>query len=161
MYIVAFVLYIYCMYKLYSKLLNKLYSFQIHKDWRVVATFAYKTSLKSSDLTLESKLCPLEFDECFHKPMNSELKYLYTTITQAKYNLWIYDSSESPPNLIKEYIQAISISKQVCQIIPKYFKEHSLEGIAVCIFSPRVSLCLPLSKTFACSYKAVKPLVKS
>ena len=53
-----------------------------------------------------------------------------------------------PPNLIKEYIQAISIAIQVRQLNTKYFKGANLEGIPLRIFSPRVSLCLPLSKTF-------------
>ena len=53
-----------------------------------------------------------------------------------------------PPNLIKEYIQAISIAMQVRQLNSKYFSGAGLEGIPLRIFSPRVSLCLPLSKTF-------------
>ena len=32
------------------------------------------------------------FDEKQHKSLNSELKYLYTAVTRAKCNLWIYDS---------------------------------------------------------------------
>ena len=34
-----------------------------------------------------------KFDERSHKALNSELKYLYTAITRAKCNLWIYDSN--------------------------------------------------------------------
>lgn len=37
---------------------------------------------------------PLDFDELQHKSLNSELKYLYTAITRAKCNLWIYDCNE-------------------------------------------------------------------
>ena len=37
---------------------------------------------------------PLQFDELLHKSLNSELKYLYTAITRAKCNLWIYDSND-------------------------------------------------------------------
>ena len=92
---VVFVLNIHHMYKNYSKLLTKINSFQIDKDWRVVTTFADKTYPKSTDNILESKPRPLEFDERLHKSMNSEFKYLYTAITRAKCNLWIYDSSES------------------------------------------------------------------
>lgn len=33
------------------------------------------------------------FDERSHKALNSELKYLYTAITRAKCNLWIYDTN--------------------------------------------------------------------
>lgn len=35
---------------------------------------------------------PLAFDELQHKSLSAELKYLYTAITRAKCNLWIYDS---------------------------------------------------------------------
>lgn len=36
----------------------------------------------------------LTFDEKRHKSLNPELKYLYTAITRAKCNLWIYDESK-------------------------------------------------------------------
>ena len=35
-----------------------------------------------------------QFDSTLHKSLNSELKYLYTAITRAKCNLWIYDSNK-------------------------------------------------------------------
>ena len=34
-----------------------------------------------------------QFNECEHKALNSELKFLYTAITRARCNLWIYDSN--------------------------------------------------------------------
>ena len=36
----------------------------------------------------------MKFDEQHHKSLSAELKYLYTAITRAKCNLWIYDSDE-------------------------------------------------------------------
>ena len=42
----------------------------------------------------EGKPRPLVFDEQHHKSLSAELKYLYTAITRAKCNLWIYDSDE-------------------------------------------------------------------
>ena len=33
-----------------------------------------------------------QFNECEHMPLNAELKILYTAITRARCNLWIYDS---------------------------------------------------------------------
>lgn len=33
------------------------------------------------------------FDPVLHKSLNAELKYLYTAVTRAKCNLWIYDSN--------------------------------------------------------------------
>lgn len=65
---------------------------QITKEWRVVTTYADKTTPSSDSKT---KPRPLNFNERFHKSLNSEFKYLYTAITRAKCNLWIYDSSET------------------------------------------------------------------
>ncbi|XP_019859701.1 PREDICTED: uncharacterized protein LOC100635005, partial [Amphimedon queenslandica] len=60
----------------------------ITKEWRVVSTYADKTAPPSDSKT---KPRPLNFNERFHKSLNSEFKYLYTAITRAKCNLWIYD----------------------------------------------------------------------
>ena len=37
---------------------------------------------------------PLTFDDNKHKILNSELKQLYTAITRARVNVWIYDEDE-------------------------------------------------------------------
>ena len=50
-------------------------------------------SVKNSDCAFNEKPRKLEFDESQHKSLNAELKYLYTAITRAKCNLWIYDSN--------------------------------------------------------------------
>ena len=75
-------------------------SLQINKEWRVVTTYADKKYTQPvtnphTRVPLEARPRPLEFDEQAHKSLNSELKYLYTAITRAKCNLWIYDSSET------------------------------------------------------------------
>ena len=41
----------------------------------------------------KSVLRSLEFDEKLHRSFSAELKYLYTAITRAKCNLWIYDAN--------------------------------------------------------------------
>lgn len=75
---------------------------QVDKEWRVVTSFAEKHPASGDNQdgpevaeVLQSRPRPLEFDERLHKSLNSELKYLYTAITRAKCNLWLYDSSES------------------------------------------------------------------
>ena len=78
-------------------LLFELYScMQISKEWRVVGSYLEsKPELKTNTkpgFTTEPR--PLNFDEQHHKSLNAELKYLYTAITRAKCNLWIYDSDE-------------------------------------------------------------------
>lgn len=67
-------------------------------DWRVVASYTQDNcdQWKSgkSENAFREKPRQLEFDEGQHKSLNAELKYLYTAITHAKCNLWIYDSHE-------------------------------------------------------------------
>ena len=46
---------------------------------------------------------PLQFDDSQHKSLNSELKYLYTAITRARCNLWIYDSDEVKRRPVFDY----------------------------------------------------------
>ena len=51
--------------------------------------------IQERTLAFESQPRPLDFNERQHKSLNSELKYLYTAVTRAKCNLWIYDSDEA------------------------------------------------------------------
>ena len=68
------------------------------KEWRVVTDYIDKCPelLSSPNETngFQCKPRPLKFDEQHHKSLSAELKYLYTAITRAKCNLWIYDSDE-------------------------------------------------------------------
>ena len=63
----------------------------------MVTSYSEKHPVTTSEPVdvLESRPRPLEFEERLHKSLNSELKYLYTAITRAKCNLWLYDASES------------------------------------------------------------------
>lgn len=69
---------------------------QIEKDWRVVTSFIEDNPNEA--VNHESKFTEkprrLDFDRNHHKSLNAELKYLYTAITRAKCNLWIYDSDK-------------------------------------------------------------------
>ena len=68
---------------------------QVDKEWRVVSEFLKRNSdLVKNNKKVFQQPRPLEFDELQHKSLNSELKYLYTAITRAKCNLWIYDCNE-------------------------------------------------------------------
>lgn len=68
------------------------------REWRVVTDYIESCpellSPGVEDKGFESKPRPLEFDEKLHKSLSAELKYLYTAITRAKCNLWIYDSDK-------------------------------------------------------------------
>lgn len=46
-----------------------------------------------------------QFDEYKHKMLNSELKFLYTALTRARCNLWIYDSNEDKRSPMFYYFQ--------------------------------------------------------
>ena len=70
-------------------------------EWRVVTAYINEEEKKnaamhttSTDTSPFGKSRPLAFDDNQHKLLNSELKYLYTAITRARCNLWIYDSDE-------------------------------------------------------------------
>ena len=68
------------------------------KGWRVVSSYL-EMSQHQGKITNPTKLPgssddprSRQFDPKLHKSLNSELKYLYTAVTRAKCNLWIYDS---------------------------------------------------------------------
>ena len=68
------------------------------KGWRVISSYL-KMSQHKGKITNPTKLPgssddprSRQFDPKLHKSLNSELKYLYTAVTRAKCNLWIYDS---------------------------------------------------------------------
>lgn len=48
----------------------------------------------------------LEFDTLKHKLLNSELKYLYTALTRARCNLWIYDEDKDKRAPMFSYFKA-------------------------------------------------------
>ncbi len=57
----------------------------------------------SKDQSPFGKSRRLDFDKRQHKSLNSELKYLYTAITRARCNLWIYDSDELKRRPVFDY----------------------------------------------------------
>ena len=59
--------------------------------------------IKNQNLPFETQPRPLEFSETQHMSLNSELKYLYTAVTRAKCNLWIYDSDKDKRLPIFDY----------------------------------------------------------
>ena len=50
-----------------------------------------------------------QFNECEHKALNSELKFLYTAITRARCNLWIYDSDPDKRAPMFYYFQKLDL----------------------------------------------------
>ena len=55
---------------------------------------------------------PLAFSSEQHKILNSELKYLYTALTRARVNVWIYEEEEQT-NPMCDYFKALNLVKVI------------------------------------------------
>ena len=56
---------------------------------------------------------PLAFDRDQHKVLNSELKYLYTAVTRARDNVWIFDEDANARAPMFEYFRACNLVEVV------------------------------------------------
>ena len=56
---------------------------------------------------------PLDFDPNQHKILCSELKQLYTALTRARVNVWIYDEDTDKRGPMFEYFKALNLVKPV------------------------------------------------
>ncbi|OPL33891.1 hypothetical protein AM593_06298, partial [Mytilus galloprovincialis] len=91
------------------------------KEWRVVLAFLEK--LIKKDVKNESKISlqmsadlrPLPFNPKQHKVLNSELKQLYTAITRARQNVWIFDKDKEQRKPMFEYFQALQLVDVVAE----------------------------------------------
>eukprot|EP00118_Oscarella_pearsei_P013063 m.100990 g.100990 ORF g.100990 m.100990 type:complete len:2741 (+) comp37106_c0_seq1:120-8342(+) len=79
---------------------------KVEKDWRVIYSHIKE---KCPQHILSSQCRPLEFRATEHKFLESELKHLYTAVTRARCNLWIYDSDEKKRSPMLEYLKAKSL----------------------------------------------------
>ncbi|KAL3888631.1 hypothetical protein ACJMK2_000996 [Sinanodonta woodiana] len=102
---------------------------QASKEWRLVTGYLEqlwkntnisreenasitKKSLVEIDaavLQQEGRPRPLAFDPTQHKVLNSELKHLYTAITRARVNVWIYDEDLKKRAPMFEYFKALKL----------------------------------------------------
>ena len=66
------------------------------KSWELVSAYTC-LEVEKSDKKIATKYIPVlkKFIESEHKALNAELKCLYTALTRAKRNLWIYDSFDN------------------------------------------------------------------
>ncbi|XP_072045621.1 TPR and ankyrin repeat-containing protein 1-like isoform X2 [Amphiura filiformis] len=103
------------------------------KEWRVVTEYLdeliedYEQQRLSSDKAAATMLHtididnmqatnrprPLKFDPDKHKVLNSELKYLYTAITRARVNVWLFDEDETKRAPMFEYFKRLRLIKVV------------------------------------------------
>jgi len=72
---------------------------------------------------------PLEFDEGQHKMLNSELKYLYTALTRARCNLWIYDSNADKRSPMFYYFHKRGLVRVLSTSITAGQSDYNLEKI--------------------------------
>lgn len=78
--------------------------------------------------TLATKTRPIEFDPDRHKILISEFKYLYTALTRARVNVWLFDEDEEARAPIFEYFK----KREVVEVKRPYKTDDnriSLEGM--------------------------------
>ncbi|CAC5380295.1 TPR and ankyrin repeat-containing protein 1 [Mytilus coruscus] len=91
------------------------------KEWRVVLSFLEKLVKKDSknesktNLKMSADSRPLTFDPKQHKVLNSELKQLYTAITRARQNVWIFDENKEQRRPIFQYFEALHLVDVVAE----------------------------------------------
>ena len=73
---------------------NYKYNLQATEEWRAVINYIdeHPDLVKNKEVMQKPPRPLKQFEETEHKMLNAELKFLYTAITRAKCNLWIYDS---------------------------------------------------------------------
>ncbi|XP_061181485.1 TPR and ankyrin repeat-containing protein 1-like [Saccostrea echinata] len=100
---------------------------QATKEWRVVTEYLEKlasTNAQNKQNASESlveidaevfKLAdrprPLAFDPNQHKVLNAELKHLYTAVTRARVNVWIFDEDMDKRAPMFEYFKARKLTR--------------------------------------------------
>nr|XP_015212780.1 PREDICTED: TPR and ankyrin repeat-containing protein 1 isoform X1 [Lepisosteus oculatus] len=95
---------------------------QAGKEWRVISSFSHTSAKASSsgpvvEVPLEEAASvqtrPLEFNADLHKMLNDELKQLYTAVTRARVNLWLFDENREKRGPAFEYL----IKGQYVQVV--------------------------------------------
>lgn len=56
---------------------------------------------------------PLTFDPNRHKVLNSELKHLFTAVTRARVNVWIFDEDHDKREPMFEYFKARKLIRNI------------------------------------------------
>ncbi|XP_041100859.1 TPR and ankyrin repeat-containing protein 1-like isoform X2 [Polyodon spathula] len=92
------------------------------KEWRVISSFNPSNIQKPESGTLAEvpleetdipQSRPLEFNADLHKMLNGELKQLYTAVTRARVNLWLFDENREKRRPAFEYF----IKRRYAQVV--------------------------------------------
>ncbi|KAK3101278.1 hypothetical protein FSP39_002361 [Pinctada imbricata] len=112
-------------------LYNFFHDSQANKEWRVITEYLerlYSTHTeKTTKAMSESSLVELDaeilqqsgrpraltFDPNQHKVLNSELKHLYTAVTRARVNVWVFDSHLEKRAPMFEYFKARKLVRSI------------------------------------------------
>ena len=117
---------------------------QVKDEWRIITAFFEDESTGGSMAVISKdnlfgKIHSMQFDKLQHKLLNYELKYLYTAITRARCNLWIYDSHEDKRRPVFDYwhkrdlvevvkVDDVSMQESLCFSSTSTTKEWKLQG---------------------------------
>ena len=109
---------------------------QALKEWRVVGTYREtqdeNTNISATGIAeiqvdkFQCKGRPLEFNPDQHKILVSEFKYLYTAITRARANVWLFDESEEARGPMFEYFQkrgVVVVEDNIASLEGKFAKK--------------------------------------
>ncbi|WAR27596.1 TRNK1-like protein [Mya arenaria] len=122
---------------------------QANKEWRVVteylerqlsqqtqtgARYVYDNlvQIDKDILAAPNRPRPLNFNPNQHKVLNSELKHLYTALTRARVNVWIFDEDDDKRAPMFEYFKARKLVKGLER--GEDFMRHSLYTVAAKCF---------------------------
>lgn len=79
---------------------------QVTEEWQAAINYLDENPNLVTSKEKVHKPRPLKrFDECEHKALNAELKFLYTAITRARCKLWICDSNSDKRASMFYYFQ--------------------------------------------------------
>ena len=81
----------------------------------IACLLTYDTVPAPGVLDTDDRPRPLTFDLDQHKVLNSELKYLYTAVTRARVNVWIFDEDANARAPMFEYFRACHLVEVVTQ----------------------------------------------
>ena len=73
--------------------------------------------LKFSDvIQMSNRPRPMTFDPNQHKVLNAELKRLYTAVTRARVNVWIFDEDMEKRAPMFEYFKARKLTRNSSEV---------------------------------------------
>ena len=111
---------------------------QAYEEWRVVATKADEIEVSTNESESSLQVIQqddlhyvfrtLDFDYGKHKLLNSELKKLYTAVTRARVNVWIFDEDKKKRAPMFDFLvkkKLVDVAKLEDGVVRDSFVEQS------------------------------------